>query len=114
MGRYAKGEFHVTRIEREAAQQAWEGLVADFHASGLSGPQWCAQTGWKLHQLRYWVAKLKLAAPAAGAEPTWVVLAPPATAPATLTVRVGAAELQVAAGFDPALLQAVVRTLATC
>ena len=104
----------MTKIEREAAQRQWEGLVANFRASGLSGPQWCEQRGWKLRQLRYWVAKFKRTH-RVGSDPTWVALTDPVVASgAGLTIRIGAAEMIVEAGFDPALLQAVVRTLAAC
>jgi hypothetical protein len=43
--------------------------------------------------------------------PTFVRLVPSAAADATITVRVGKAEIQVRRGFDGELLQAVVASL---
>lgn len=104
----------MTKSEREAAQHQWEGLVADFRASGLSGPRWCAQKGFKLRQLRYWVGKFRAADPH-GSATTWVAVTPPvAIAPSGLTIRIGVAEMRVDPGCDPALLEAVIRALSPC
>jgi transposase-like protein len=64
-----------------------------------------------------WMAEdRKLRKPSAAGrarKPTFVRLVPSACAPnATVTVRVGVAEIQVGRGFDRELLQAVVATLA--
>ena len=61
---------------------------------------------------------LRLEAEASGtgrlaeATPTFVELVPVRPTPAALVVRVGAAEIEVAAAFDAALLRAVVAALA--
>lgn len=54
-----KGVGEMTKVEQEESRRLWEARVADFRASGLSGPQWCAAHGFKLRQLRYWQHKLK-------------------------------------------------------
>jgi len=50
----------MTKDERKANRAAWAKRIADFRASGLSATQWCAANGLKIHQLRYWLKKLKL------------------------------------------------------
>ena len=105
----------MTQRERELLQQEWEPRVQAFRASGLSGPQWCAQSGLKLGQLHYWNRKLPSDADAS--ETSWVAL--PASTPSPLAyeaflVTVGAATITVPPGFDAALLQTLVRTLAAC
>jgi hypothetical protein len=91
----------------------WAGLVAEYRASGQTQRQWAAVHGVTLSQLRYWVHRFPdPVAPTAG--PAWVTVSPAVMAPAGVTVHVGVAEVRVAPGFDPQLLQAVVRALATC
>jgi hypothetical protein len=65
--------------------------------------------------LQYWLSMFP-ASDAAASEPTWMTVETGSPTPASpaLLVRVGVAEIRVPSEFDPALLQAVVRTLATC
>ena len=101
--------------ERDELRQPWAGLVAEFRASGLGQAQWCRENGYKVRHLQYWLPKFP-ASGAAASEPTWMAVetGSPVPASTTLLVRVGVAEIHVPSEFDPALLQAVVLTLATC
>lgn len=95
-------------------RQQWAERIAAFQASGQSAPDWCAQHQINLRQLHYW--KRKFAADAADAAasspPQWVSLSitPPAPDP-SLSVRIGAAVIAVAPGFNAALLRDIVDAL---
>ncbi|MEW6426118.1 MAG: IS66 family insertion sequence element accessory protein TnpB [Bacillota bacterium] len=99
----------MTKDEREANRAAWAERITEFRASGLSAPQWCAAHGLKIHQIRYWLKKLETPAPGQTAV-RWlpVDFSDPES---VLTVRVGAAAIEVRTGFDPQLFMEVVRTL---
>ena len=106
----------MTQRERDLLQQEWEPRVQAFRASGLSGPQWCAQYGLKIGQLHYWNRKLR-PSDADASENGWMALStstPTASGPETFCVTVGAASIMVSLGFDATLLQTLVRTLAAC
>ncbi len=103
-------------IERAALREEWVGRVADVRASGQSQRQWARDHGVTPWQLPYWLKRLS-AADADASDTAWVTLAPARPSAPTipgLTIRVGAAEIQVAPGCDPQLLQVVVRSLASC
>ena len=99
----------MTRDERKANRAAWVDRIADFRASGLSAPQWCAAHGLKIHQFRYWLKKLENPLPTQTAV-RWLPVDISAPEPA-LTVRIGVAAIEVRTGFDPQLLVEVVKTL---
>lgn len=103
----------MSKWEQEDALRAWEPRIQEFRASGLSGPQWCAQTGFTIGQLRYWTQKVRAAAPETSGA-TWIAMAPPESPSSGLIVRMGTLEILVEPGFNPAFLQSVVRTLASC
>lgn len=111
---FLKGVFHSMRNAEPAQLQAeWAMLVTNFRASRLSQRRWEAAPGVTLSKLRYRVQRFRdPVTPTAG--PAWVTVTPEAAPSTAVTVHVGAAEIRVAPGLDPALLQAVVRTLATC
>lgn len=83
----------------------------------MTVPEAAARVGVTSSAAYNWMAEVrKLRKPSAAGrarKPTFVRLVPSACAPdATVTVRVGDAEIQVGRGFDRELLQAVVATLA--
>lgn len=98
----------MTKDERTANRAAWAERIADFQASGLSVPRWCAAQGFKVHQLRYWLKKLEATPPQTALR--WLPLGFSDPGP-TLTIRVGPAAIEVQNGFDPQLLITVVKTL---
>lgn len=101
----------MTKDERMANRAAWAERIADFTASGLSAPQWCAAHDLQVHHLRYWLKKLQTPAPAQAAL-RWLPVGFSDPEP-VLTVRIGPAVIEVRNGFDPRLFVTVVRTLIT-
>ncbi len=99
----------MSQKDREANQALWAKRIADFKTSGLSVPQWCAVRGFKAHQLRYRLKKLEHQTPADTAV-RWLPVGFSDPEP-VLTVRIGAAAIEVRNGFDPQLFITVVRTL---
>jgi hypothetical protein len=98
---------------RDDRRATWQRLLAEQRASGLSIVSWCWQQGIQENTFYYW--RKRLAEPVTPeASPSWmpVTLLPTAGTGGGLTVRVGAAAIEVAAGFDPELLAAVVTVLA--
>jgi transposase-like protein len=99
----------------------WRRRIAAFRASGLTAAAWTRAEGVTSHQLAYWRRQFPEddrpeddppldARPAAGEAP-FVAVTVAAEADAALVVAVGAARIAVQAGFDPALLRAVVQAL---
>lgn len=99
----------VTKVERQQERQEWEVRVASFRSSGLSARKWCAANGVKPHQLEYRLKKERMAA-LDSASVTWL-RASVNGFDASITVRVGAAVIEVRPGFDPDLFAGVVRVL---
>ena len=99
----------------------WQARVAEYEASGLTMRKWCERNGFRDGQLRYWLKKAR----DAGQNQSWARVelvgegvadaANPAVMSTGLTVRVGAATIEVRSGFDSALLSEVLRVVvATC
>ena len=104
----------MTKIEE---RQMWESRVSDFRSSGLSGPQWCAANGVKIHQLRYWTSRFRSTEKKpADRETQWLSVEledlRSSRQSNVLPIRVGKATIEVSPGFDPDLLSDVVKTLA--
>lgn len=105
-------------MSREEMTELWIARINDYRASGERVAAWCERPQVTSHQLCDWMRKLKEAdqqTPAAD-KPKWVAVslaqaAEPEAAP--LLVRVGTVAVEVRAGFEPAVLAAVVRTLKT-
>ena len=88
----------------------WRQLLADCAGSGLGVQRWCAARNIPEHRYYYWRRKLTPVAEVLKQAVEWMAL--PADGSANLTVHVGGASIDVAAGFDVALLRAVVEALA--
>ena len=114
----------MNKMEREELREVWRGRVAAFRASGQTGKGWCAANNLRPNQLCYWMKKLKdeeAAKAPGGAEPPgstkWLPLEineQPENTESRLLIKVGQAAIEVQAGFDPALLAEVVKTLSLC
>lgn len=102
----------MTNQERAEIRRLWSGRVEEFRASGLGAPQWCAQHGYNVKQLHYWLHRLPTADATASASGWLPVPIVPEPSHDTLGVRVGSAVIEVRMGFDADLLRAVVRALA--
>jgi hypothetical protein len=107
-------------MTRNEYRQEWEMRIADLQSSGQSIPVWSATHGLKIHQVRYWLHKLKTKSqPTDNSTPQWLSVKigePESTHLETsLRIKVGVATIEVQSGFNPELLQEVVRTLSsTC
>jgi len=112
----------VTKMELQSLRQIWETRIADFLASGQSGAAWCAANDLKVHQLWYWLRKFSSHHPAKTTPATsttshdwvsfeWDKSPSEIPSPSVLLVRVGQAVIEVTPGFNPALLNDVVRAL---
>jgi len=118
-------------------RKLWRDRVADYRASELSVRAWCERNGVTDNQLRYWLARIDEESPASErSEPepgvkgsAWARVeiveeasasesAGPESRSATesqVSVRVGAATIDVRPGFDARLLGEVLRVVvATC
>jgi hypothetical protein len=97
----------------EDRRAIWRAKIASQKASGLTIAAWCAEQGISPHTFSYWRAKF--VEPPVGAS-DWVSIAsdPDVTAGGSLCVRVGAATVEVSAGFDARLLSDVVTALSRC
>jgi hypothetical protein len=100
--------------------------VADYQASELTMREWCEQNGFRVDQLRYWLKKARDAG--LTQSPLWACVElvdegisgttkmnPTSTSGTAVTVRVGAATIELRPGFDPVLLAEALRVVvATC
>lgn len=96
----------------------WRARLEDRARSGLTIEQWCVQHQMTVRRFRYWRKKVNAqsAAPAASnakAAPKarWLAVEVSPEQTPGLTVRVGAAAVEVARGFDAALLRDIVAAL---
>jgi len=103
----------MTKMEREHRASEWASRIEAFQASGMTQRQWAAEQGLSEDQLSYWYRKLGRP-PESRAESTWVPLTALTPDGSLLRLRVGPVEIDVAPGFDPQLLQAVIQTVALC
>ena len=104
--------------------QLWRKLLASVVPGEMTVRQWCEGQGVSLHQYYYWrrrvtalaEAKTQEAHPPTAGKHAWlpVEIAEPTAAPVApsrLTVCIAGAAIDVAPGFDPSLLRAVVEAL---
>ena len=104
----------MTKAEVAELRKLWQARVAAFRASGQSGAAWCAAHQIKEHQLWYWIRRFPIEHSPQTSPAGWIPVPIHESAEAAgypLQVRVGQATIEVRPGFDPALLQQVVRTL---
>lgn len=107
---------------KETRRQEWVAYIADYKASGLTMSAWCAANQFTLHQLKYWLRKLKDVSSTALQTDSarWVPLSVTdssavAASSTSLIVRIGKASIELRPGFDPRLLREAVHALgATC
>lgn len=104
-------------MAREDVQKKWEARVAAFRASGEKATGWCNANQVDRRQLYTWMKRLggTTASSAATQSATFIhVKVAPEPEPEKSTglrIRLGAAVIEVDAGFNPALLRDVVQAL---
>lgn len=97
-------------------RKLWRAHVSEYESSGLSIQEWCKSAGIRVDNLRYWLRKFG----EADCDQMWasVELADDGKSRSVaggITVRIGAASIEVQSGFDPSLLSDVLRVVAsTC
>jgi hypothetical protein len=96
--------------------QTWRQRLDECAKSGQSVVDWCYFNQVSVHQYYYWKRRLGSSPPQATAPPQWLPVevvdtAPISAAPTGVSVRLGAATIEVSASFDPATLRAVVSAL---
>ena len=102
----------MTRTESK-----WVERVREWRAGGLSAPEYARGREFEASTLRWWASRLDRGAlPAAPAKPRPQVrmariVRRSGPAADALTVRVGAARVEVRPGFDPELLRELVAAL---
>lgn len=100
-------------FEERAAE--WRRRLDDQRSSGLSVVAWCREHGIEKNTFYGWRKRL-WESPAASA-PQFIAVAidrlveAPAPAPSSLTLHIGRVAVEVASGFDPALLSDVLSIL---
>jgi len=101
-------------------ESKWSGRVRQWRASGRPAPEYAEGQGFKGSTLRWWASRLdrggSTASPVLKKRPEPCVrmarvVAVPTPAAGSLTVRVGAAQFEVRAGFDRGLVRALVDAL---
>lgn len=105
----------MTKAEQQQKREIWRQRVAEYRASGKSGAAWCAAQGIKPYLLYYWMQQF---APAEETCTTTLQWQPVLVndhqnekASGNITVRVGAAAIEVQPNFDSKALADVVRVL---
>jgi len=104
-------------MSREEVQKKWEARIAAFQSSGEQASRWCKANQVDRRGLYTWMKRLSgssIAPPAA--KPTIFIKAevepePKSEPSAFLRIRIGAAVIEVDAGFNPTLLRDVVQAL---
>jgi transposase-like protein len=99
-------------MSKTLLQQEWDARIAEYKTSGLSVKDWCVAHQVKPHQLRYWLRKEKASQEATTPTQWLPVEIGQESSSDSLIVKVGAAKIEVAPGFNPELLSKIVRTLA--
>ncbi|HYF78312.1 MAG TPA: helix-turn-helix domain-containing protein [Symbiobacteriaceae bacterium] len=103
-------------MSRRGMAEEWVSRINDYRASGETVVDWCERNQFTTKQFYYWMRKLNKAnrqTPAAGS-PKWVALSVQEPAPdpgPAILVRIGAATVEVRAGFDATVFTEVARTL---
>ncbi|WP_139787254.1 IS66 family insertion sequence element accessory protein TnpA [Cohnella massiliensis] len=105
-------------MAREDVQKKWEARIAAFRSSGEKATRWCEANQVNRRQLYTWMKRLSDSpTDTTAAKPTAFVKARITSEPEAnlsacpLRVRVGAAVIEVDAGFNPALLRDVSQAL---
>jgi lambda repressor-like predicted transcriptional regulator len=91
----------------------WEARIEEYRASGLSVRKWCEESGVSPHKLRYWLERSRQWKE----EINWsrVEICDSEICEGGLSVRIGAARIEVHEGFNHALLCEVLHVvMSTC
>ena len=106
-------------MSREEVRIQWKTRVQEFRGSGQTAAEWCRVHHLNVNQFRRWLHKFPEQNVREETSSTirWLSvknenLATHVASVSTITVRVGAAHVEVRDGFNPTLLKQVVQALA--
>lgn len=102
-------------MENVELLKEWQDRIAEYRASGLTKVAWCANAGYPVKRLQYWIAranKLARASEMRGWTRVEVADSTPASS-SGISLRVGIARIEVEPGFDKAVLGEVMRVAAS-
>ena len=97
----------------------WGQRLVELNGSGLSGRAWCARQGISYHKYRYWKDRIESSEREGDIQPVqWLALDSTSYGSGSgmdvgITVRIGAAVVDVRKGFDPELLRGIVQALSS-
>lgn len=106
-------------MSKQEVRIKWEARIQEFRNSGLSAAEWCRVHHLNVNQFRRWIHKFPVQDIREETSPAirWLSvktrdLATPTASAPTITIRIGAAHIEVRDGFNPALLKQVIQALA--
>ena len=104
-------------MSNETLRAEWRDRLDDFSDSEMTVAEWCRFNAVPIHQFYYWRHKLSAGATLSKPRATgWMSVSVVDTKqviarPSGVSVRIGSAVIDVAAGFDSGVLRAVVAAL---
>lgn len=91
----------------------WKGHIEEYRASGLSAREWCERNGVSQHKLRYWLQRSREYPEKI--DWTRVEITDSDVCEDGVSIRIGAARIEVRMGFNRALLSDVLHVvMSTC
>lgn len=106
----------MIKADQQQNREKWRQRVTEYRASGQSGAAWCAAQGIKPHLLYYWAQQFASSPETCATSKQWQPVLVSGhqheKAPGIITVRVGAASIELLPDFDDKVLAKVVRVLA--
>lgn len=104
-------------MTREGLAELWRERLDDYAESGGTVHEWCRFNSVSEHRYYYWKRRLAAVPPQPSVNQTWMAVnvVDPTPVPLTsggVTVRIAGAAIELAPGFDPGMLRAVVTALA--
>lgn len=104
-----KDEFRMDTSMQELCDKR----IKAYRASGQTMRAWCGENDVTVHQLKYWLCKLRKQGARAGSSPAFraVTVTDQSAETQLLWVQIGAARIAVHPGFEPKLLRDVVVAL---
>ena len=104
-------------MKRTGSIELWRRRFATVVPGEISVRQWCDQEGVSEHQYYYWRRRIAAISDEGSAQGRWLAVevaepTPALTVPGGVIIRIAGANIELQAGFDPAMLRAVVHALA--
>jgi transposase-like protein len=98
-------------LSKEENRKKWSEIIKDQSFSGLTQVEWCKNNDVNIHNFRYWRKRLQ-EAPLDDRKISFVSIKPtPATFKRSITLRIGAATLDITGDVNPDVLDTVVQVL---